>query len=365
MMGLRWIGGLVLLSRTICSPSLTVAGPSSPVSSVSISVTSDTGVDFLSVMAREVSLRFLLAEIATRAGFQLTELVPIERRVSVVYNRSPLDQALTRILQEEGLSFIFIYNGREFPKLKRVLLLGAHAKGLSSPTAQSPALSDGREDFTLSSEGPDQIVPENAEVFDPDAPLEQLLEWTAHGDPRMRTAALEALTLHPQDEQARRKLMDGMKDSDPHIRSVVIGLLGPFVTQWLGAEEVVMEALTDPAPSVRRLARLVLWEASSSRIADALNLALQGNDAGMRASELGSSLLLTVHEDSLNLAFSPCCSLLLLNLSLHRQAGRTDRRVFLQTKGSPYLDKLVPAKGSPHIHGHCPGFVCSSALLLL
>ncbi|HEV8714583.1 MAG TPA: hypothetical protein VGX03_17360 [Candidatus Binatia bacterium] len=98
----------------------------------------------------------------------------------------------------------------------------------------------------------------------------------------MRTAALEALTLHPQDEQARRKLMNGIRDADPHIRSVVVGLLGPFVTQWLGAEEVIMGALNDPVPSVRQLALLMLWEASSSRIADALNIALHDNDAGIR-----------------------------------------------------------------------------------
>jgi len=111
---------------------------------------------------------------------------------------------------------------------------------------------------------------------------------TTHPDQRMRTAALEALTLHPEDERARRTLIAHLGDPDLHIRTAALGLLGPFVTQWPGAEDVVMTALGDPAPVVRQLALLTLSEASSPRALDALHRALHDEDMAVRdrAAEL-------------------------------------------------------------------------------
>ena len=51
-------------------------------------------------------------------------------------------------------------------------------------------------------------VPERADAFDPDGPLESLLSLTTHPDSRMRTAALEALTRHTGDKRARQTLME-------------------------------------------------------------------------------------------------------------------------------------------------------------
>jgi hypothetical protein len=234
-------------------------------------VISDARGDFLSLTVRDVSLHALLTELSSQAGFQFTELAPVERTVSVACHRAPLDQVLTQLLQDEALSFLFVYGGGGSTKLKHVIVLGAQPLAASGNGAPLPA------------EEPGPTIPEEAEAFNPDAPLEQLLEWTAHADPRIRTAALEALTLHPTDERARGALMGGMTDADPDIRSVVVGLLGPFVRQWPGAEDVAMVALGDAAPTVRRLALLALWEASSPRLTEALNLLLSDHDLEIRA----------------------------------------------------------------------------------
>jgi hypothetical protein len=120
----------------------------------------------------------------------------------------------------------------------------------------------------------------------------------------MRKAALEALTLHDGDEQARSTLMDGIRDPGPNIRLTVLGLLGPFVRQWSEAEEVVMTGLRDSMTSVRHLAFQIMWEASSPAMADALQLALLDEDPGIRARAeelLGDSLV----QDSREVGVSP------------------------------------------------------------
>jgi HEAT repeat protein len=125
-------------------------------------------------------------------------------------------------------------------------------------------------------------APEGADAFDPDGPLESLLSLTAHPDPRMRTAALEALTRHTGDKRAHQTLIEHISDPDPHTRIVALGLLGPFVTQWPGAEEAVMAALQDPAPQVRQLALLTLSETAGFDASEPLHKALHDADPGVR-----------------------------------------------------------------------------------
>jgi hypothetical protein len=76
--------------------------------------------------------------------------------------------------------------------------------------------------------------------------------------------------------------MDHIRDPDPDIRLVVVGLLGPFMTQWPGAEDVVMTALRDPVATVRHLALQIMWEASSPAISEAIQLALRDEAAALR-----------------------------------------------------------------------------------
>jgi hypothetical protein len=259
-----------------------VASPAVPTFAVSV-VTTD-GTELLSVTARGVALRALLSEVARRAGFEITGMGATERMVSAEFERLPLERALRRLLAGESFIFVYDQSGEGgAAKLRRVILLS------SGPPLQSPASHEQEAappavaEVAPASEEADQALPEDAQAFNPDAPLDQLLPWTAHQDPRMRTAALEALSLHDGDEQARQLLMEHIRDPDPQIRSVVLGLLGPFVTQWPGAEEVLVTALHDAAPGVRQLALLTLWEASSSRLSDALHHALEDADSGVRA----------------------------------------------------------------------------------
>lgn len=245
------------------------AAPLPPAPIPAVPVVSIDGVELLSVTARAVSLSVLIAEIAQRAGFTVTGKVSAERRVSVEFTAVPLDQALKRLLRNESFIFLTQRPGKGSSlKLQRVIFVGSSRPAEASiEPAVYPA---------------DETIPEGAEAFNPDGPLEPLLLLTAHHDPRMRTAALEALTLHTGDERARRTLMEDVSDPDPHIRAVALGLLGPFVTQWSGAEEMVMMALQDPAPEIRQLALLTLSEASSSRAHEALHEAVQDSDPRVR-----------------------------------------------------------------------------------
>jgi hypothetical protein len=230
-----------------------------------------------------VPLGVLLGDVARLAGFRVTEMVPTERTVSVEFAGLSLDQAIKQLLA--GESFVLVY-GETWPggstELREVILLGSSPRESVSIGGAKAGPSDGG-DVAPVSEEPPRVVPQDAHAFNPDGPLEQLLALTVHRDPRMRKAALEALTLHGEDERARRALMDAIRDPDPNIRAVVLGLLGPFVTAWPGAEEVVMTALRDPVVRVRQLAVRRISEASTPRLSAALYLALGDEHPGVRA----------------------------------------------------------------------------------
>jgi HEAT repeats/HEAT repeat associated with sister chromatid cohesion len=265
MIPLRSGAGVVVLAVVLTWHlwAIPAASPAMP----AVSVSSADGVVFLSVRAQAAPLQALLFETARLAGFQVDRRVRTERTVSVEFKGLPLDLALKRLLSAED--FIFVYDPRgegNSAKLRWLILLGP-ASSLQGGTIQEAT----------------QPAPKDIRAFDPDAPLEQLLPLTDHPDPKIRRAALEALTLHEGDDQARWKLMDQIRDPDPNIRSAVVGLLGPFVTQWAGAEGVVMMALRDPSASVRRLALQTLWEASSPMLSDALQIALLDTDPSIRA----------------------------------------------------------------------------------
>jgi hypothetical protein len=263
------------------------AAPAPPAAVVS--VVTRQGTTLLSVTARDISLHALLAEIARRADFEVVGVGAAERTISVDLAGIPLEHALRRLLSTENfllLSAPLLAGGD--PRLLRVILLGPAGSGPGAEGLPSaPDRVDGSQ--ALAAEAPSETeLPEGAEAFNPDGPLEDLLPLTNHPDQRMRTAALEALTLHPEDERARQALIAHLGDPDLHIRTVALGLLGPFITQWPGAEDVVVTALEDPAPLMRQLALLTLSEASSTRALDALQRALQDEDMGVRdrAAEL-------------------------------------------------------------------------------
>ncbi len=242
--------------------------PSAPVPAVSV-VTTERA-ELLSVTTQAAPLSVLLAEIAYRAGFTISGTISTERLVSIEFIAAPLEQALGSLLRDENFIFLFYQPEGGPEKLQQVIFLGSGQRAAS---------------FT---DEPPRVAPEGADAFDPDGPLESLLSLTAHPDSRMRTAALEALTRHSGDERARQTLMEHLADLDPYIRTVALGLLGPFVTQWSGAEEAVRAALQDPAPQVRQLALLTLAETAGLNAREALHEALHDADPGVRtrAAEL-------------------------------------------------------------------------------
>jgi hypothetical protein len=265
MISLRSGAGVAVLAVVLTGQLWGIAAASPGLPGAFVSVSSADGIVFLSVRAQAAPLRDLLFEVARLAGFRIDERVPPGRTISVEFKGLPLDLALKRLLSAED--FIFVYDPSSegnSAKLRWVILLGP-ASSLQGGTETA------------------QAAPKDIRAFDPDAPLEQLLPLTDHQDPEMRRAALEALTLHEGDERARWKLMDQIRDPDPNIRSAVVGLLGPFVKQWPGAEDVIMTALRDPDPGVRRLALHTMWEASSPKSSEALQLGLLDADPGVRA----------------------------------------------------------------------------------
>jgi hypothetical protein len=279
-------GAVLVLAVLGWSPGA-IAAPAPPAAVVSV-VTSQ-GRTLLSVTARDISLQTLLAEIARRADFEVVGAAPTERVISVEFARVPLDRALRGLLSADSfvlLSAPPVAGGDS--KLLRVILLGpAHPGSGAASLNPAPDRVDGAQ--VVPDEAPPATeLPEWAAAFNPDGPLDELLPLTTHADPRMRTAALEALTLHPEDERARQALIAHLGDPDLHIRTVALGLLGPFIMEWPGAEDVVVTALGDPAPLMRQLALLTLSEASSPRAVDALQRALQDEDSGVRdrAAEL-------------------------------------------------------------------------------
>lgn len=276
--------GVLVLIFALGGPPGAIATKAGSFAAVSVSFSFRDGVDLLSVTAEAVPLGALLSEVARRAGFEFTETKPIERPVSVELKRVPLDRALRQLLARENFILIYGQPSEGGPtKLERVILLRSDPSQQGDSSVEPVvSLSDGVDGVPASGEPP-HVVPEDAPAFNPDGPLDDLLLLTTHRDPRMSRAALEALTLHAGDERARRKLIEHLSDPDPKIRSVALGLLGPFVTEWPGAEEVVMTALRDPAAWVRHLALHTLEEASSPRLADALPLALLDEDPGVRA----------------------------------------------------------------------------------
>lgn len=275
--------GAVVLTLVVGWLLWAIATESPPVPATSVSLASDDGVDLLSVSARAVPLRALLSEVARLAGFEVTGLAAMDRMVSVEFKSLPLDRALRRLLS--GESFVFVYSQLEgsATKLIRVILVGSDMPQQGGSIAEPAIGLSGGAYVVAVSEESAQIIPKAAQTFNFDAPLEELLPLTSHPDPKMRTAALEALTLHAEDERARRTLMDHIGDPDPSIRSKVLGLLGPFVIEWTGAQGALMTALRDPIPSVRELALHALWEASIPGVSEALHLALQDEDPEVRA----------------------------------------------------------------------------------
>lgn len=287
--------GLLLALLTAWAPGV-AAAPSPVEPPPPVSVASEGGEVLVSVSVEGVALGALLSEVARRVGFDLIEVLPVEKMVSAGFLRLPLREALDQLLS--GVSFVLVYEpgaSGEAGKLERVIVLGPRGEGAQVlAPAPSAEPSDGG-DLVPPSEEPPRVGPVDAEAFSPDAPLERLLPLTAHHDARMRVVALEALTLHGGDDRARRVLMDGVLDPDPNIRSVAVGLLGPFVTEWPGAEEAVMIALRDPAASIRLLALQTMWEASSPRVSAALDIALGDKDPGVRA--LARELLESISPD--------------------------------------------------------------------
>ena len=274
------------------------AATSLPPPALSVSLTTQGEADFVSVTARHVPLHTVLTEIATRAGFHLTAVLPITHPISVVCRKAPLDVALTQLLQEEGASFMLVYHPRAPHKLHQVVVLRAHPVGnghflrpslVGFPAPQAAAC------VRLPAErGPEP--PELATPLEADEPpveidtapevntsLDALLASTSSVDVHAQTAALEALaSQYAMEARARQTVLAAMGDPDPYVRSVLVGTLSSVLTQWPEAEELLMRALSDPEPEVRRRALSVLWEKAAPRSNEVLNIARHDSDPAIR-----------------------------------------------------------------------------------
>lgn len=274
------------------------AASSLSVSSFSISIATEEEDDFLSVTAHKMPLRTVLAEIAARAGFQLTEVLPTNPPVSIVCRRAPLDVALKQLLQDEGVSFMFVYHPHSPQRLQQVVLLRANTKGKgrflshslmrSSQPPAAPCVRLGAE-RAQEREALEVTLEADGHLFEPDTSLEALLASSTSPDVQVRTSALEALaSLHALEARARQTVIASMGDPDPYVRSLIVGTLGSVFTQWPEAENLLMGALSDTEPEVRRHALSALWGKAPSRSNEVLNIALHDTDPEIRrqANEL-------------------------------------------------------------------------------
>jgi hypothetical protein len=289
--------------------SVAIAASSLPASSLAVSLAVEGEDDFVSVTARNVPLRTVLTEIATRAGFQLTEMLPVTQTVSVVCRRAPLDVALRELLQGEGASFMFVYHSPAPQRLHQVVVLRvdptAKERFLSHSMVWSPqpqAAACVRLTAERAQERPELETPVEADgqSFEADTSLEALLASATSADVQAQTSALEALaSLYATEARARQTVMAGMRDPDPYVRSLLVGTLGPVLTQWPGAEELLMGALSDTEPEVRRRALSVLWDKAKPRSNEVLNIALYDTDPEIRrqAKELLQEVALPVGFD--------------------------------------------------------------------
>jgi hypothetical protein len=250
---------------------------------VEVSVTRRPTGDLLSVTARKASLRDLLTEVARLAGFEVSEILPLtDGSVSVEFGSVPVEQGLRRLLA--GHSFALVYRGTPGGPhgLSRLLLLGpdyglsraANGKPLA-PTPESPLRGE--------IDDPPRILPGDVAALDPDGPLESLLSLVQHRDYRVRIVALEALSGRGDEPRAQRAILDTMLDPEPRVRNVVVGLLGSHLADWPGAEETVWSAVHDIMAPIRGIALTALWDGSSPHAHEALRLALQDVDQGVRA----------------------------------------------------------------------------------
>ncbi len=241
------------------------AESSLPAPSLSVSIAVEGGDDFLSVTARNVPLRTLLAEIAARADFQLTELLPVTQPLSVVCRRAPLDVALKQLLQDEGASFMFVYHPHSPQRLQQVVVLRADTAGKGrfrrhslgwSPQPAAAACVRLTAERAQERHEPEARVEADVPFFEADTSLDALLASTTSADVHVQTAALEALaSLYATEARAQQAVMAGLRDPDPYVRSLTIGTLSLVLTQWPGAEELLMGALSAAEPEVRRRAR--------------------------------------------------------------------------------------------------------------
>lgn len=271
------LAGLALLPPIVPSPA-TAGAPRR----LEVTVTSRGAGDLLSVTARETFLRDLLAEVARRAGFQITEVVPLaEQSVTVEFASLPIERGLQQILA--GQSFALVYRGpRGGPdRLSRLLVLGPDYRHSRVAPDSWPLTPDGPRPAEV--DEPPRILPDDADAFDPDGPIEPILALVQHPDYRMRIAALEALRGRGDDPRAPRAILDAMRDSEPRLRNVAVGLLGSHLADWPGAEEAVWSAVHDVIAPIRGIALTTLWEGSSPLAHAALQLALQDVDPGVRA----------------------------------------------------------------------------------
>jgi HEAT repeat protein len=282
------IGKLMVVGGILKTFSLACAAPAVPPSSVAISLTTHAGRDLLSIRLQEAPLHVVLSAVATQAGFELLELVPIEQTVSAICYRAPLDQALSQILQNSGVNFVLVYQGKDRAKLKQAIVLGTPARKRDGPAPAISALPDEGECLTgaPSATWNDTLTPQHLGELNEvggDGSLADLLEQTTHWDPQVRATAIETLSQHGTDARARKQVMESVHDPDPYVRSIAIGTLGPVMTEWPGAEETLLAALGDPEPSVRRHALVILGEKAGPRATEALTLALQDSDPEIRA----------------------------------------------------------------------------------
>ena len=256
------------------SPPRAGALPPAPTSAVSVAVAAHGGDVLVSVVARTAALSAVLSEVGRQAGIEIVMLGPAEPSISVEFPFLRVDRALERLLA--GGSFALVYDGTSTGRPRRIIVAASGPPRLAGTVGTSAVEPPEADDAP-------RIVPEDTGILDAGASVEHFLAQAAHPDRRLRTAALQGLTLHEEDDRARRALMDHVTDADPYVRTVAIVTLGRFLAEWPGAEDHLVTALQDPVARVRALALHTLVQASSPRAPEAVTRALDDADAVVRS----------------------------------------------------------------------------------
>jgi hypothetical protein len=208
--------------------------------------------EILTVIAKEVPHRQLLAELAKRLQFELIIVGPLEVRRSLEIERRPWEEVLKKALSPASWAFVYDASGRK-PRLAKVFVFPAGDNGFG-PGGPSSIASRGASPVTAPTLAPmprGGKAPQLAEMG-LETSLAELLEAE---DKEMRALALVGLATMG-GEQSIAALKQVLQDEESWIRETAVEALAE-----IGGEQAIQglrQALGDENEDVRRAAQEAL-----------------------------------------------------------------------------------------------------------